>query len=166
MTTYIALLRAINLAGKNMLAMSAIRDAMTNAGYEDVRTLLMSGNVVFRSPKKPKLDGMFLCDAFVRSAKEWDAIVANNPFPGEAKRDPGHLIMMALRDKPKSVEPLREAIAGREYVELDGRQLYLVYPDGVGRSKLTNALIEKKLGTRGTARNWNTVLKLQALARG
>jgi uncharacterized protein (DUF1697 family) len=101
----------------------------------------------------------------VRTAEEWKRIVANNPFAREAKEDPGHLLVMCLRDAPPpdAVEDLRSAIKGRERVEVRGRDAYFVYPDGVGRSKLTNALIEKKLATRGTARNWNTVTKLLAL---
>jgi len=59
---------------------------------------------------------------------------------------------------------LGQAIVGREVIRAGGRHLYIVYPDGIGRSRLTNALIEQKLGTQGTARNWNTVLKLAALA--
>jgi len=71
-----------------------------------------------------------------------------------------------LRRAPdaKAVKALQAAIQGREVVRASGTHLYIVYPDGVGRSRLTNALIEKKLDTRGTARNWNTVLKLNALA--
>src|SRR5205823_5130806 len=99
---------------------------------------------------------------FVRTAAEWAKIVARNPFPAEAKSDPGHLIVMLLKDE-KDVAALQAAIVGREIMRADGRQLYIVYPDGQGTSKLTNAVIERKLGTRGTARNWNTVLKLAAL---
>jgi uncharacterized protein (DUF1697 family) len=62
------------------------------------------------------------------------------------------------------VTALQKAIVGREIVRAQGRSAYIVYPDGIGRSKLTAAMIEKKLGTRGTGRNWNTVLKLAALA--
>ncbi len=73
---------------------------------------------------------------------------------------------MALKGAPDAgaVAALQAAITGREVVRADGRHAYLVYPDGVGRSRLTLALIEKKLGTSGTARNWNTALKLAALA--
>jgi uncharacterized protein (DUF1697 family) len=60
---------------------------------------------------------------------------------------------------------LQKAIVGREVVRAKGRCAYVVYPDGAGRSKLTNVMIEKTLGARGTARNWNTVLKLDALVR-
>src|SRR6478735_3779319 len=106
-------------------------------------------------------------DYFVRSAKEWNAIIAANPFPKEAKSDPGHLIMMCLRDAPApaQVRALQAAIKGRETVAVKGKHAYFVYPDGVGRSKLTIAVIEKAFATRGTARNWNTVLKLGELAQ-
>jgi len=103
---------------------------------------------------------------FVRTAKEWNAIVDANPFPAEAKRDPGHLVMMCLKDTPPpaALKALQAAIRGREAVKAKGPQAYFVYPDGIGRSKLTIAVIERILGTRGTARNWNTVTKLGALA--
>ena len=89
-----------------------------------------------------------------------------NPFPAEAKSDPGHLVVMCLKSAPgrEAVSALQQAISGREVIRAKGREAYIVYPDGIGRSRLTTALIEKKLGTRGTARNWNTVMKLAALA--
>ena len=107
-------------------------------------------------------------DFFVRSAKEWKGVVADNPFSKEAARDPGHLVVMALKDAPKDadVKALQAAITGREVVRAGGKHLYIVYPDGIGRSRLTNAVIDKQLGTRGTGRNWNTVLKLARLATG
>ena len=64
----------------------------------------------------------------------------------------------------KDVKAVQAAMAGSEIIRGDGRQVYIVYPDGIGRSRLTNVLLEKKLGIRGTARNWNTVLKLAAFA--
>jgi uncharacterized protein (DUF1697 family) len=73
---------------------------------------------------------------------------------------------MALKDAPdaEAVEALRAAIKSREVVHAEDRHAYIVYPDGIGRSRLTNRVIEGKLGTRGTGRNWNTVLKLAELA--
>jgi len=105
-------------------------------------------------------------DVMVRSAKEWQAMIEANPFPKEARQDPSHLLVYALKDAPPrtSVKALRDAISGREVVQVHGRCAYIVYPDGIGRSRLTSAVIEKHLGTRGTGRNWNTVLKLRALA--
>jgi uncharacterized protein (DUF1697 family) len=75
--------------------------------------------------------------------------------------------MMCLRDAPlpEQVKALQASIAGREVVKAHGRHAYLIYPDGQGRSKLTIQKIEKALATRGTARNWNTVLKLAELAQ-
>jgi uncharacterized protein (DUF1697 family) len=105
-------------------------------------------------------------DFFVRSAAEWKELVASNPFPRQAKADPAHLLVMFLKEAPaaEAVHALQAAVAGRELVRAVGKQAYIVYPDGIGRSRLTGALVEKKLATRGTGRNWNTVLKLAALA--
>jgi uncharacterized protein (DUF1697 family) len=177
--TYIALLRAINLAGRNVVSMSGLRHVLVGLGMQDVRTLLQSGNVVFRSTGSPdalekKLQAAIAkelgvdVEFFVRTPTEWNALVEANPFPEHAERDPGHLLVMFLKDavSAKAVAALQEAIKGREIVRAKGRQAYIYYVDGVGRSKLTNSLIEQKLGTRATGRNWNTVLKLGALAGG
>src|SRR5262249_6537821 len=101
-------------------------------------------------------------DFFVRDGQEWARVIADNPFPTEAKRDPGHLVVMALKDVPTAaaMKALQAAIKGREIVQAIGRHAYVVYPDGIGRSKLTNAVIEKALAARATGRNWNTVLKI------
>jgi uncharacterized protein (DUF1697 family) len=148
-------------------------------GFDDPKTLLASGNAVFRSAMSSSAEVERLLEAasrkhlgvttdyFVRSAKEWQAIIEANPFPKEAKSDPGRFVMMCLRDAPGAVQvkALQAAIKGREIVGAKGKQAYFVYPDGQGRSKLTIAMIEKAFGTRGTARNWNTVLKLGELAQ-
>ena len=177
MTTWIALLRGINVGGHKMVGMADLRELLTELGFLDARSLLQSGNLVFRSDgqKSAQLERLLEAetekrlgvqsDFFVRTADEWRALVARNPFRKEAKGDPAHLLVMLLKDAPdaKNVKALQAAITGREIVRADGRQAYIVYPDGVGRSRLTNALIERKLGTRGTARNWNTVLKVADL---
>ena len=175
---HIALLRAVNLAGINKIGMADLRDLLAGLGFTDAQTLLQSGNVVFSGGKTPTaaleetleraaakklgLETAF----FVRTAKEWQAIIDANPFPREAKDDPSHLLAVILKDEVNAanVTALQKAIVGREVVRAKGRCLYVVFPDGIGRSKLTTAMTEKKLGTRGTARNWNTVLKLQTLA--
>lgn len=178
MTTYIGLLRAVNLAGLNKVAMADLRDLLGRLGMEDAQTILQSGNAVFRSGvlSAPKLERVLEDGAakhlglktefFVRSAQDWKALVAANPFPSEASRDPGHLLVLCLKAAPEraALTALQDAITGREVVKAKGPQAYIVYPDGVGRSRLTTALIEQKLGTRATGRNWNTVLKLAALA--
>src|SRR5262249_11847306 len=104
-------------------------------------------------------------DYFVRTSKEWSRVIDANPFRREAKEDPGHLLVVCLKKAPRSddVKSLQSAIRGPEIVRAEGPKAYIVNPAGIGRSKLTAALIEAKLGTRGTARNWNTVLKLGAM---
>jgi uncharacterized protein (DUF1697 family) len=176
MAVYVGLLRGINVGGNKMVAMAELREMVTALGFTDVKTLLQSGNVVFRGPAKAtaKLEsqleaaletrfGMHV-DFHVRSADEWRAMVEANPFHVEAKKDPGHLLVTCFKAPldPASVKALRAAIPGRETLHADGRHLYMVFPDGVGTSKAP-ALADKKLAARGTARNWNTVLKLAAL---
>ena len=179
MTTYIGVLRAINLGSHNKIAMSDLRAMLEKLGLDDPRTLLLSGNIVFRSDSGScaRLESLLeaastkhlkvTTDYFVRSAREWRAIVDANPFAREAKRDPARVIMMCLRDAPTAaqVKALQASIVGREVVQASGKHAYFIYPDGQGRSKLTIQKIEKALGTRGTARNWNTVLKLAELAQ-
>jgi uncharacterized protein (DUF1697 family) len=162
--------------------MADLKTLLERLGYVGPQTLLQSGNVVFGFPPNAKsrtaadieahieaelqkaLD--LASDVFVRSSAEWGDLIAANPFPNEAKSDPAHLVAVILRDPPdpSSVKALQATIKGRETVRAHDRQLYIVYPDGIGTSKLTGTVIERVLGTRGTARNWNTVLKLSALA--
>jgi uncharacterized protein (DUF1697 family) len=178
MPTHIVLLRAVNLGPHNKVAMADLRDLAEGLGFTQPRTLLQSGNLVFRNarPTGAGLEILLEREAaqrlrvdtafFVRTAAEWQAIVARNPFAAEARRDPAHLVLLCLKSPPPdgAVERLQAAITGRETVRGDGRHVYVVYPDGIGTSRLTTALIERKLGTAGTGRNWNTVLKLAALA--
>jgi uncharacterized protein (DUF1697 family) len=159
--------------------MARLRAWLEEYGAADVRTLLQSGNVVFRhahhaaaleqefAPAAEKDLGL-RTDFFVRSLPEWENVIADNPFPREARDDPSHLVVVVLQEAPATAraKALRAAHEGkgREKIHVIGRQAYITYPDGIGRSKLTLAIIEKQLGTRGTGRNWNTVLKLAALA--
>lgn len=178
MTTHIALLRGINVGGRKPVAMEELRAIFAGLGVEDVRTLLQSGNVVFRGPAQSaaELERLLETEAekqlglrttfMVRTADEWHDLISRNPFPDAAKRDPGHLVALLLKEPApaKAVEALVAASKGPERIHGAGSHLYVVYPDGIGRSKLTNQLIEGKLGTRATGRNWNTVLKLAGLA--
>ncbi len=174
---HVALLRAINLGPRNRVAMADLRDLLTRLGFGNVQSLLQSGNLVFDSDARSaaQLERLLETegkrrlrletDWFVRSAREWQTLIARNPFPAEATRDPAHLLVVCLKAAPaaKQVKALQSAITGREVVRTVGHQAYIVYPDGIGRSHVTSALIERLLGASGTGRNWNTVLKLGAL---
>ena len=171
----VALLRAVNVGGR-MVAMAELKALTADLGLGDPRTLLQSGNLVFRADTgtdaelEAQLEAAIAerlgvrTDVHVRGAADLGQIVARNPFPKEAESDPGHLLVMFLKSSPAAaaVEALQAAVKGRETVRAAGRQAYIVYPDGVGQSKLTNAVIERHIGGLGTGRNWNTVLKLAA----
>ena len=170
MTLHVALLKGINVGGHKQVAMADLRALVTRLGFADARTLLQSGNLVFRGDRRAPAQLERLLEAesarrlgvrttfFVRTAREWDVVIA------EAARDPARVAVMCLRDAPaaRKVAALRAAITGREVVRAAGRHLYVVYPDGMGRSRLTHPLIEKTLDTLATGRNWNTVRKLAA----
>jgi len=176
MPSAVALLRAVNVGGANRLAMLDVRRVLEQAGLSEVKTLLQSGNVVFESRMRSKASERLIrtalreqcgvnVDVFVRSASEWGGIVAGNPFVSESRRDPGRVVVMLLASPPGAAAAgrLLAALPGREKVAIDGSHGYLVYPDGIGDSRLTSSVIERALQTRGTARNWNTVVKLAAL---
>jgi uncharacterized protein (DUF1697 family) len=177
MSIHVALLRGINVGGRNRVAMSELRELLGALGFAGAKSLLQSGNLVFESDGRTATELERLlevatarrldvtADYLVRSADEWQTMVAGNPFPEEAERDPGHLVVMFLKTAPRAedVQALQAAIEGPERIRAEGKHLYVAYAAGIGRSKLTSTLIEKKLGVRGTGRNWNTVLKLAAL---
>jgi len=174
MAIYVGLLRAINLGSHNKVAMADLRAMLADLGFKNPQSLLQSGNLVFESGARATAALEKLLEAsaakslgletafFVRTGTEWQQAIADNPFPKEARLDPARTVLMCLKDAPPlaSVKALQNAITGPEVVKVRGRHAYFFYPDGMGRSKLTMTLIERKLATTGTARNWNTVLKL------
>ena len=174
----VILLRGINVGGNTLVPMAKLRAYLESLGLADVQTLLNSGNAVARGgpgeaaalEKRLERDSErhlgVRVDFHVRTGSELQSIIDKNPFPTAGKEDPARLIVFFMRDgiPPPKLRALREAIKGPETVAAVGRHLYAVYPEGMGRSKLTSILVERALGARGTARNWNTVLKLAALA--
>lgn len=177
MGRYVAFLRAVNLAGHGKVGMAELAALCTSLGFGKVKTLLNSGNVIFSAEDRASADLEaqleseaakqldLRTDIMVRSSAQLSDSIAANPFPAEAKDDPSHLLVVFLKAPAgdDAVSTLQAGIKGRELVRAAGRQLYVTYPDGIGTSKLTMPAIESKLGTRGTGRNWNTVLKLQAV---
>ncbi len=177
--TYCAFLRAINV-GTRKLAMADLRALVEGLGFDHVRTVLQTGNVIFESRKQANAAVEHALESalaqhlgkststIVRTAEQIRATLACNPFIREAASDPSHLVAVFLREAPAPAElrALEASIVGRERIALQGDVLYAVYPDGIGESKLTAAMIDRRLQTTGTARNWNTLLKIAAESGG
>jgi len=157
--------------------MTDLRDFITQVGLQDARSLLQSGNLIFSSKvrtgdelerflESEAADRLSLeVDFFVRTPEEWKSVIRQNPFRKEAERDPGHLVVLFLKTAPKAEDiAALQAVTNPEVIKAKGKQAYIFYPNGQGRSKLTHVMIEKRLG-RGTGRNWNTVLKLGIIAK-
>lgn len=171
--TYIALLRGINVGGKNKVPMAELRSLCAELGWSEVRTYIQSGNVVFEADAssadlESQLEqgieerlGLQVA-VIVRSAEEWSAYQQGNPFPDESREEP-KLVMLALSKAPPAedtVAGLQERAAYGERVERVGDALWLHFPEGAGRSKLSPGVFDRNVGSPVTTRNWRTVLKL------
>jgi uncharacterized protein (DUF1697 family) len=177
MARQIALLRGINVGGRRKVPMAGLRELMSELGYEDVRTYVQSGNVVFTGPDaapekvarrlEQAIETTFGFDVavVVRSRDELAAVVRADPLGDEAT-DPGKYLVSFLSDEvdPDHLADIDLEEFAPETFRLDGRELYLWLPDGVHSSRLAKALTDKRLGTTATSRNWRTVEKLLALA--
>ncbi len=168
-----ALLRGINVGGRNKVAMADLREALGDLGYGDVETYLQSGNALFATADtdaealageiEEALRSRLEVDVkvLVRTPEEIAAVVEGNPFP-DAAREPSKLHVAFLSATPDADKVARiDATAFEpDQLSVGERAVYLWYPNGAGRSKLTNDLLERRLGVTATARNWNTVLTL------
>ena len=176
MTVFVALLRGINVGGNKSIRMAELKALLEGFGLADVKTLLNSGNVVFTAGKGSGALMKELEDAVEKkfgfrptivlcTMAQLKKILEANPFPDMAKSDPSHLLVMTLAQKAKASAKasLAKVYSGPEEIEIKGANVYVTYPNGIGKSKLTNALLEKHIGV-GTARNWNTLTKLLAIA--
>jgi len=176
-TRWIALLRGVNVGGGNKIAMPALRVSCEECGFERVSTYIQSGNLVFdasgdeasvtASLRKVLADDHGLkVPVVVRTAKEMDRLADRHPGLA-AGIDPKYLHIVFLDKKVKKSDAGR--IDGSRYepdaFDVDGREIYVTYPNGSGRSKLTIEVFEKAFGVTATARNVNTVHKLIDLAR-
>ena len=174
--TYVALLRGINVGGKNVLPMKALAAMFRDEGATDVSTFIASGNVLFGAParlaaaigprivKRIEKDFALRVPIVLRTAEELATAIAKNPFL-ERGADENQLFVMFLADAPTAAAA-RALDPGRsppDEFALVGRELYLRLPNGAARSKLTNAYFDKALATVSTARNWRTTQKLLAL---
>ena len=159
MPTFIALIRGINVGGNKKLSMADLKSVCESLGYTNVRTLLNSGNVVFdaKRAKAADIEKALPIEARVilRTPAELKKAIDRNPLEGE----PNKVMIMFLDGEPKTGLDWD----GPEEARVDGRHVYLYYPNGSGTTNLTNTFIERKLGVAGTTRNLNTVTKLLAL---
>ena len=177
MPVFISLLRGINVGGKQ-IKMADLRSLYESLDLRGTQTLLQTGNVVFETDitDRAKLVALIetgIEDAFgfhagiiIRTVDELVAAIETHPFSGEQLDNPQKIAVMFLLDDPgqDAIDQLKTNYSGPEEMFFKGKEAYLYYPDGMGRSKLTHALIEKTLKTSGTMRNWNTTNKLRILA--
>jgi uncharacterized protein (DUF1697 family) len=178
MNTFIALLRGINVGGKTVIPMPALKSSFASMGLEDVRTYIQSGNVVFSSPTGDAQSLAVaieerIAEAFglsttvlLRTPAELAEIAGNNPFlDRDADLSKLHVVFLSGPPEGNAVAELDPARSPPDEFAVRGREVYLHLPNGAGRSKLTIDYFEKRLGVRATARNWKTLNKLLELTQ-
>jgi uncharacterized protein (DUF1697 family) len=176
--TFLALLRGVNVGGKNKLPMKDLAGLFTAAGCDDVRTFIQSGNVIFKATltlaaRLPAAIAERIAERYgyrtpvvLRTATELADVVANNPFLKQgAAEDTLHVLFLASLPTSDLINALDPGRSPPDAFIVQGREVYLHLPDGVARSKLTNAYFDAKLATTSTGRNWRTVTKLLELMR-
>ncbi|HEX6983027.1 MAG TPA: DUF1697 domain-containing protein [Balneolaceae bacterium] len=174
MSTYITLLRGINVGGHNKLPMKELVGLLEDLGFHNVKTYIQTGNIVFKSGKnaaelaesiKTEIEQNhgFAPHVLVLKLDEFKKAMASNPF-AEAESEPKTLHLYFLDAEPKNpdLESLENIKKDNERFMLKGKTFYLHTPEGVGRSKLA-ARAEKALGVAATARNWRTVDKIRVI---
>jgi uncharacterized protein (DUF1697 family) len=168
--TWVALLRGINVGGRSTVPMAGLRQLFEDAGFASVRTYINSGNVLFEGARP---DGTALeaeiqrtfgvaSTVVLRTAAELKKVAAARPFGADTSRT--YVAFLAAKPDRDAKSRLATLEAGGDEFELRGRELYLRYPNGLGKATLTAARIERALRVPATVRNWNTVTKLVELA--
>ena len=180
MTRFVSLFRGINVGGHQAVRMDALKELHESLGLQEIQTYIQSGNVVFTSDdadvtliQKDIEHGFaqkfgFQVKVMVRTADEFNVMIENNPFQNQAMKESKWMVAMFLESHPINTawEDIQKTYTGPEELHITAQEVYIYYPEGIGRSKLTNAFLEKKLKTMGTVRNWNTVLRLQKMMQG
>lgn len=178
MPVFISMLRGVNVGAHNRIKMDALRALYASLGFEDTCTYVQSGNVIFRTKEKNAvaLSTMiqteirrkfgFAPDVILRATEEMRAAVKANPFEKRKDIEAGKLLVTFLQGSPAAgaQKALSELKGYPEELHLRGRELYIYFPNGAGKSKLPWSKLDKLVGCTGTARNWNSVTKLLAMA--
>jgi uncharacterized protein (DUF1697 family) len=176
MAVYILLFRGVG--GKTQLLVQALREGLTDLGFESVGTYINSGNAYLKT-SKPRAEVLRLTakfcsselgfdkDIYAVSLPEWRKLIENNPFPKAARDTPKyvHAAVLAKKPDPKNLALVRSFAVPGEAIEVVDKVAYLHTPFGFGASKLAEKF-DSKIGVPNTARNWNSVLKLLELAEG
>jgi uncharacterized protein (DUF1697 family) len=178
MSRQIVLLRGVNLGSRNRIAMPELREALAEAGFDDVLTYVQSGNVVLSSTTKPEQTARkcerliaerfgFEIAVVVRTRAELARVVKRNPLGKVAVNPKRYQVSFLAGTLPASTKrKLEAAVVKPEELVVGGREIYAWHPEGVARSKLWALLAGRGLGVNATARNWTTVTKLLELAEG
>jgi len=175
-TTWIALLRGVNVGGHNKVAMAELREVCGTLGCQAVQSYIQSGNLVFLSAlTQEELEGALETailkyfglniSVVVRSAGDWHRYLGTNPFPVESDKE-GNLVMLALsKDEllADAVDELRSRAVHGEAIEQRGDAFWIHFKGGSARSKLSPSVLERAAGSPVTSRNWRTVQKLAQL---
>lgn len=168
---YIALLRGINVGGKNKIKMVELKNMFESLNYKNVRTYIQSGNVIFdyditdtiklANSIENKINEIFglLVKIIIRTDEEFRNIVKNNPFVNESNIELDKLHVIFMLDKLETDAELLLSIKKEknEKYSINSREIYLYCPNGYGKTKLNNAMFEKKFNTVSTTRNWKTI---------
>ena len=177
MKAMICLLRGVNVGGHNIIKMDQLRTLCEALGGSKVQTYVQSGNVVLQTSERDpvklgaKIEGAienkhgFRPDVVVRTAAEMREVIARNPFAKRKGIEPNKLIVTFLATEP-TFESRTAVLALKpdpEEIRMNGREIYVYFPNGMGRSRLT-PLLSRALKNRGTARNWLTVCALLEMA--
>lgn len=180
MPIYLALLRGINVSGKKIIKMEDLRKLMISAGYENVKTYIQSGNVIFENQEKSKdkiakdIEALiekqygFNVSVFIKDFSDMESAIDKNPFVGDRVEEEAgfkklYITFLSERPSNENIEKLRQAPIGNDLIEIVDTILYFQLESKASDSKLSNNLIESKLKVRATTRNWNTTLKLLTL---
>jgi uncharacterized protein (DUF1697 family) len=178
MAVIISMLRGVNVGGHNKIKMDALRALYESMGLQEVQSFIQSGNVLFRTKERdlPALtkriqNGIerrfgFRPDVILRTISELRDAIRRNPFAKRRGIEPSRLLVTFLAGDP-SVEARRKVLGidtEAEELKIDGREVYIYYPNGMARPKMPLPVMETMLGTTGTGRNWNSVNKLLAIA--